>query len=372
MSVQLHLARVRKALKPRREPYWSAPIARGQYLGLRVIEAEKATWIARRRSDTDGRQQYRSLGWFTAEFGFDEARIAALAFFKNSAAGVSSDIVTVASACKAYITDRKGHAAARNARDSETRFERSVYDTPFGNTRLDRLRTPDIEAWRDGLKLAPASSNRTLTILKAALSLAVRSRRVDPALEREWRDVKKLAGADRRRDLFLDLAQRRALLAAATGGVRDLVEAVCLVGARAGELVSAKRGQYDGRNKTLTLSGKTGRRDIPLSTAAAALLDRLAESKLPAAPLFTRDDGKPWQHGAWAEGVRDAAVAAKLPAGVSLYTLRHAFISEALSAGLTTLDVAKLTGTSLQMIQAHYGHLAMEVVKERLAKVVMT
>jgi integrase len=52
--------------------------------------------------------------------------------------------------------------------------------------------------------------------------------------------------------------------------------------------------------------------------------------------------------------------------------LRHAFISEALSAGLTTLDVAKLTGTSLQMIQAHYGHLAMEVVKERLAKVVMT
>ena len=200
----------------------------------------------------------------------------------------------------------------------------------------------------------------------------MRSRRVDPGLEREWREVKKLAGADHRRDLFLDLAQRRALLAQAKGAVRDLVEAVCLVGARAGELVNATRKQYDGRTKTLTLSGKTGSRTIPLSSTAATLFDRLSESKLPAAPLFSRDDGKPWQHGSWAEGVRGAAADAKLPAGVSLYTLRHAFISEALSAGMTTLDVAKLTGTSLQMIQAHYGHLSMTAVKERLSKVVMT
>ena len=165
MSIQLHLARVRKALKPRREPYWSAPIARGQYLGLRVIETDKATWIARRRSDTDGRQQYRSLGWSTAEFGFDEARIAALAFFKNSVAGVSSDVVTVASACKAYITDRKLHAAKRNVRDSETRFERSVYDTPFGKIELAKLRTPAVKQWRESLSMTKAGANRMMTSL---------------------------------------------------------------------------------------------------------------------------------------------------------------------------------------------------------------
>jgi len=38
--------------------------------------------------------------------------------------------------------------------------------------------------------------------------------------------------------------------------------------------------------------------------------------------------------------------------------------------GLTTLDVAKLTGTSLAMIDKHYGHLV-QTSAERLAKVQM-
>ena len=38
--------------------------------------------------------------------------------------------------------------------------------------------------------------------------------------------------------------------------------------------------------------------------------------------------------------------------------------------GLTTLDVAKLTGTSLVMIDKHYGHLVQSSA-ERAAKVQM-
>jgi hypothetical protein len=49
MTVQLHLAKVLKALKPRksRDPYWGAPLARGRHVGYRKIAADKATWIAR-------------------------------------------------------------------------------------------------------------------------------------------------------------------------------------------------------------------------------------------------------------------------------------------------------------------------------------
>jgi hypothetical protein len=61
----------------------------------------------------------------------------------------------------------------------------------------------------------------------------------------------------------------------------------------------------------------------------------------------------------------------KLPPGVCLYSCRHTHISQALQSGLTTLDVATQTGTSLQMIHAHYGHVKPESVRERLDKVVM-
>jgi hypothetical protein len=38
---------------------------------------------------------------------------------------------------------------------------------------------------------------------------------------------------------------------------------------------------------------------------------------------------------------------------------------------MSTLDVARLTGTSLAMIDAHYGHLVAAAARERLAAVRM-
>lgn len=62
MSKDIHKVRVRNALKPRREPYWATPIARGKFVGFRKIDATTGTWIARLR-DEGGRQQYKSLGY---------------------------------------------------------------------------------------------------------------------------------------------------------------------------------------------------------------------------------------------------------------------------------------------------------------------
>ncbi len=143
-----------------------------------------------------------------------------------------------------------------------------------------------------------------------------------------------------------------------------------LTGARPGELVSFKRGAFDARTKTVTFKGKTGSRTIPLSDAAAALFTRLSKGKLPSAYLLTDDAGRAWAHSGWDEGVRAAAAKAGLE-NVTLYVLRHSWITEALRAGTSTLDVARLTGTSLPMIEANYGHLVMDGARERLAKVVM-
>jgi integrase len=365
---QLHKSSIRKALSARREPYWGPPIAKGQHVGYRKIDADTGTWIA--RLYVDGAQTYHKLGQATDQFGFDEAKAAAAQWFQLKADGIKTDdVVTVADACRRYVTERSTSRSAGCGHDAEKRFERTVYDTSFGARPLAKLRAPHVKAWRDGLDLTKATSNRTLVALKAALNLAVRERNVVSSQAQEWRDVKPFKNAGTRRDLFLDLEQRRALLDACEGAVRDLIEAVMVTGSRAGELTSALRRQFDARTGSITLSGKTGPRTVPLAPAGVTLLTRLAKSKLPNARLLVRDDGEPWAHSDWDELVRDAAKKAKLPTGVCLYTLRHSFITTALTSGMSTLDVARLVGTSLAMIDKHYGHLVSSAARERLALV---
>ena len=40
------------------------------------------------------------------------------------------------------------------------------------------------------------------------------------------------------------------------------------------------------------------------------------------------------------------------------YHLRHTFVTEALAAGVSTFELARVMGTSLAMIDRTYGHLA--------------
>jgi integrase len=380
----------RKTLEPRREPYWTK-LSTGRYLGFRKTAPAGepgGSWIARYR-DEDGQQQYKALGELLPTFDYDQAVAAALAWFRERDQGVTGrtddgKAASVATACKEYVEDRrrqKGDVAANNAAGT---FERRVYGRekssrkaevkadPLAAIPLSKFRKRDLEAWRDRLieaGLDRASINREITHVKAALNLAVRNRLVSTDQAREWRDVKPFAKAGKRRDIYLDKAQRTALRDACDGYLRDLVEAAMLTGCRAGELTSATRGSYDHRTKTLRVTGKTGTRDVLLPPKAAELFDRLAKGKLPAAYLLTRDGINPWRHSDWDELVRAAVTKAKLPTGTVLYTLRHSWITAALMGGMSTLEVSKIVGTSLRMIEATYGHLVADVARERLAKV---
>ncbi|MGH8318509.1 MAG: tyrosine-type recombinase/integrase [Steroidobacteraceae bacterium] len=238
-------------------------------------------------------QRYNALGSVTDTFGYGEACKAAREWFAALDAGVvDTEKFTVRTACEEYVEDRTREKGKRCAYDASWRFRKYVFDAPIGAIEVAKLRAHTIKNWRDGLRMTKSGANRMTTTLKAALNLAVTNRRVTASRAIEWRSVKQHRNADRRREIYLDLPQRRALLEAATGGV---IEAVLVTGARPGELASAPRSAFDSRTKTLTLSGKTGTRSIPLSPAAVTLFERLAKSKLPTAPLLTRDDGKAWK-----------------------------------------------------------------------------
>lgn len=413
--VRIDTKRGRDALAPRREPYFHK-LSKGRYVGLRKLSDGSATWIARCRDD-HGAQHYQSLGGLSETFDFDQAKEAAERWIGELERGVTNRhedgrLITVASVCIGYVRALRSEGRMNAAHDAHMRFRRTVYgtvaDAEFGpiqpvvtqksdskpaqggkvradklrkwnrephevaNLPVSKLRAPSLKKWHLDLVaagLSKAAANRTLTALKAALNQAVGDRRVSPIVAQEWAHVAPLKGAARRRELFLDLSQRRELLARSTGGARDLTEGAMYTGCRAGELTSARRSAFDARTRRLTVSGKTGTRTIPLAPAAIELFQRLSRDKLPTAYLFVRDDGKPWGHSDWDELVKKAAMAAGLPPNTCLYTLRHSFITQALLDGVSTLEVSKIVGTSLPMIEKHYGHLVFDRAAERLAKV---
>ncbi len=73
--------------------------------------------------------------------------------------------------------------------------------------------------------------------------------------------------------------------------------------------------------------------------------------------LFIRTSGKQWARDGWDWFIKRAAKTAGLPENTVAYTLRHSVITDLIGVGLDALTVARLSGTSLEMIDRHYGHL---------------
>lgn len=375
---QLHKLTVLKALEPRRDPYWGPPIAKGRHVGYRKLDATRGSWIARFRAE-DGKFRFQALGMATPTFQFDQAKEAAIEWFSTQDSGVTERDYTVEQACKAYVAaklaDPEGASAAS---DAENRFKKTVYGTSFGSTPLEKITTVKIKKWRDELPVSNASKNREMTPLRAALNLAIENKKVGAAKAIEWGNVKNLSHVTKSRDVYLDLTQRRKLLELCGDpgdAFYDFVLAHMLTGARPGEISKMKAKQFDSRTKVSTFIGKTRAkvppRTVPLHDDAIKLFTRRQKGCKPDGLLFTREDGSPWLHDNWNETFKALALAARLPKETVLYSLRHSWITQSLLDGMSTLEVARLTGTSLQMIQDHYGHLVHEQARENLHRVTL-
>ena len=300
---------------------------------------------------------------------------------------VAGGPMTVSDACREYVTALQKEGRKATADDAERRFERTVFHDRIGKIELSKLSQDAVEAWRDRIEsgqlpalpvkkgrpptakpLTKATVNRMRTTLVAALNRAVSRRKVTQDRVIEWANVKPYEKVGNRRELYLDRDQRRALLANAGADLRDVMECMALTGCRPGDPAAVLRRDYDARHATVTFRTKDHLRTVPLSPKAKALFDRLAKDRLPAAHLFT-NAGAAWKPHDWRELVKNAATAAKLPDGVVLYTLRHCWITDAITAGMSLLDVARISGTSLAMIDKHYGQLVLGAARDKLAEV---
>lgn len=376
-----NLSRVedREKLKARREPHWH-DLATGRDLGYRPSAKAKAgTWIARYYDPDTRKRKFRSLGDFghlAAKDRFTAAKKEAEEWFRHLSYGGSDEDVTVRQACERY---------ARENPDAAKRFPRYVYDDPIALIKLQKLREHHVKEWRarlesmpalvtrskNGRKVtrerAPSTVNRDMVPLRAALYAALRRGEVATAIA--WQTSLQPIEANGRRGLYLDKAQRRALLAELPTDSAAFFRGLCLLPLRPGALAALRVADFEARTNALTIErdkAKAGRR-ILLPVETAEMLKEQARGKTPAAPLFMQADGKAWNKDAWKGPIKDAARAAKLPALTTAYTLRHSTITDLVTGGLDLLTVAQVSGTSVRMIEKHYGHLRSEHAAAALA-----
>ncbi len=377
--MDLSTVRNRDRLKPQREPYWHK-LAAGEFLGFRPSSVHNGgAWIVRAYDADTQRNRFHALGDFgdvPAHERFGVARKAAQEWIAHVTAGGSTKPITVKQACQRYAED-KPEAAAR--------FARHVHDDPIARVLLPKLTKKHVTAWRERLQRKPvtaptgrkqarsdASVNRDMTALRASLNAALDHG--DVLNDHAWRTaLRPIRNADRSRNVYLDRDQRRALIDALPADCAAFARGLCALPLRPGALAGLTVRDFDSRRGTLKIGvDKAGKdRTILLPVATVALLKAQARGKLPAAPLFARASGGAWDRFAWRDPIKAAVRATGLADDVSAYALRHSTITDLIADGVPTLTAAQLSGTSVAMIERHYGHLLQKQAQAALAKLVL-
>lgn len=378
MATKIDTVTAREKLKARHAPYWQK-IRSECHLGYRKTTPDSSgAWIARFRDDS-GKYQLSSMGALDGlpdHRRFDEAVKLANQWFEHRSSGGSATTITVGEACTRYVQKQLDEGKAAGAKDLESRFKRWMYpDKKLSGTPLTKLTQGQVHDWRMKLATIPAilqdkaktgtkprsasSINREMAVLKAALNLAVRDGYAtsDGAWKFKLTPIKNATG---RRDCYLDVTQRRALIAGAPADLASLLKALSLVPLRPGAMAALAAASFDKRLGVLSVGkDKAGQdRKITLPPATAAFFAEQAKDKLPTAPLLARADGQFWNKDSWKYPFKDAAKAANLPLTATAYALRHSTITDLIAHHrLDTMTVAQLSGTSLTMIEKHYGHL---------------
>ncbi len=378
----------RERLKPRKgkEPYWQR-LQSGWYLGFRPSQrGGGGTWFARVYDECAGKYRRKNLGHFGTCKGhtvFAAAKKEAEAFAEVvETGGIQPDpLETVADACRAYLDEKPSSIA-------EGVFRRQVFSDPIARVKLAKLRRRHLREWRRRLEDTPAlltrskkgekrfkqrsaaTINRDMVPLRAALWRVLTPGA--PRTEAAWQEaLKPIKGANRKRDLYIDLDERKRLLFEIDADIEPFVRALCMLPLRPGALANLRVGDFDRRTRTLTIgTDKNGQpRQITVPQKISDFLMAQSLSKLPTAWLFARADGAVWSKDKWKKPIKAAVYAAGLRSDASAYTLRHSVITDLVRGGLPILTVAQLSDTSVAMIEKHYGHLVRNDAEEALAKI---
>ena len=281
----------------------------------------------------------------------------------------------------------------KSARDARHRASVLIFPA-LGDKECNALTTKDLENWRDAVASAPkqvrtpagekqrfgprrddaesirrrrASTNRTLTILKAALNRAWRARKI--ASDDAWRRLGSYEQVDAARVRYLSMAEAKHLINAAADDFRWRARAALATGARYGELIRLTVADFNPDSGTLHVrTSKSGMgRHIVLDDEGLSLFSVLATGRPAGARLLKRSDGGQWKQSHQARPMREACKRARIEPIATFHCLRHTFCSHAIMNGAPLLVVAKNLGhCDTRMVERHYGHLAPSYIADAI------
>jgi integrase len=213
---------------------------------------------------------------------------------------------------------------------------------------LSQVTSKQLRHWRDHLIKAgmlAATVNRLLKTVHAAFNEAAKHDPRVAANARAWKiGLEALRGTVTAREAVLSDAQVMAVVAAAYDVSAEFelyVQVHAETGARSSQVARMVVGDLE-RDRLMVPTSKKGRGrkadriPVPITASLAARLKAAGAGRSASAPLLLRADGEPWQPKSADHRLmfERAARAARLPAGTTIYSLRHSSIARALLRGL--------------------------------------
>jgi len=367
-SSTLETRTARLKLAQQRKPYWIA-VAPGISLGyrrnagpgawnVRAADGKGGNWI-KGFSVADDREDADGTNVLTFWQAADKAK--ALARGQDSDAGRPA---TVSEALRDYETDLSVRGASTENATRLNRLPPSLLSKP-----VSMLTVKELRHWRNGLTevMKASSANRLCKALKAALNLA--AAHDDRILNsKAWRTGLALLpeADDTESNLVLSDEQRRDVVSASYAISDEFgiyVEVHAATGARTSQIALLDVGDlHAGKEPKLmvpsSLKGKNRRtrtrKPMPITTGLAQRL-KAAAGRDVGEPLLLNAEGERWSARGHRRLFIEAAKAARLPDGASMYCLRHTAITRALLANVPVRLVASTFDTSIEMIEKTYS-----------------
>lgn len=357
----------------------------GLYIECRATSQRHGTYYLRYK-DSTGKTCHHRIGT-TAGISLMEARKAAKTLKAEIALGANPKAESTAAVVKVltftaffddhylpYVKPRKRSWA------SDESLYRNYLKDEFGTQPLDQITRQQIQLWHTKLrlekKLAPATANHGVKLLKHALNLAMdwNMLAANPATKVP------LFAEDNRVENYLDEDQLQRLLTVlrAPESPRSVCQIALFLlstGARLNEALSAQWEHIDRQTRVWRIPAavsKSGRvRVIPLNDSALDVLSQL-ETEGKYEHLFVNHristktglqvgTGKPYT--SIMRVFRRLTIKAGVPF-LRIHDLRHQYASFLVNAGRTLYEVQQILGHSDPSVTQRYAHLSTKSLQD--------
>lgn len=358
----------RQSLSYQKNPYWHQ-LSVGLSIGYSVpIKGGDGSWHVRVYRGAAGYKSEKIPKEVFKENSVKDTKFEqACAYAQGIADRIKKDsptLKTVGCIAKAYLDEKiRVSGGAEKVRRLISLVNSNIIRNEISQVAVHNLDRSDIDGWINKKLVADPRDhesyrkncetiNRNLRQLKAILNWGYANGFFES--KSSWDHVKAFQKVNAKRDYIPTKSDYEKVYTQADDLLRSLMSILIETGMRPGEPLRLKVKDFDiASSKVIVpVETKTGSREIFVNASAASILNLLANKKKPE-DYIVGPGSKPIESSFMSKKFREAVVRADVDRRFVLYSLRHLWISAAVTQR-SVAEVAKYAGTSIQMIDSFY------------------